>query len=289
MLAIEMVANIAELRSITRLDAIAKIIWMAHGAGALTDDQAQALAEAVHARKKAIRDAETVLVRAPGDVASDAAQSPPERPRERRSSIFPAKRPPKSPDRQRSILRRRRLAASGPLPPPLAANFTTGQLSVLRIIADETESHKGTCTRSLGELAARAGVCVALVRNTLRLAESLFLITTEFRARHGKRHLPSVIRIISKPWNLWLIIGRTVKRHALNAEREPGTLPFPLENAQKRGISAPSGGPRKIGPTGIDLNKSTFFLNEYPQTRIAHQPSSQQKALAPNLSRQSSG
>ena len=289
MLAIEMVANIAELRSITRLDAIAKIIWMAHGAGALADDQAQALAEAVHARKKAVRDAETVLARAPGDVAPGAAQSLPERPRERRSSIFPAKRRPKSPDRQRSIMRRRRLAASGPLPPPLAANFTTGQLSVLRIIADEIESHKGTCTRSLGELAARAGVCVALVRNTLRLAESLFLITTEFRARLGMRHLPSVIRIISKPWNLWLIIGRTVKRHALNAEREPGTLPFPLENARNTGISAPTGGPKKIDPTGIDLNKSTLFLNEHPQTKHAPQTCSHQKALAPSLFRQSCG
>jgi hypothetical protein len=38
--------------------------------------------------------------------------------------------------------------------------------------------------------------------------------------------LPSVIRIISKAWNSWLIIGPKVKRHALNAEREAGTLPF---------------------------------------------------------------
>jgi hypothetical protein len=46
----------------------------------------------------------------------------------------------------------------GELPPALAAGFTTGELAVLRILA---EAH-GVCDRSLNELAARAGVCRSL-------------------------------------------------------------------------------------------------------------------------------
>ena len=191
------------MRSLARLDAIAKDVWAAWAAGAVADDQAHALSEAVRARKEAIRGDDRVLARAP-----HWRPLGPVRPGRRgqgrgdlRNSIFPPKRRPKSPDRQRSIARRRRLAASGPLPPQIAAQFTTGQLAVLRIIADEVESHRGTCALTIGELAARAGVCTALARNSIRIAERLFLISTEFRKRSGKPHLPSVIRIISKAWN----------------------------------------------------------------------------------------
>jgi hypothetical protein len=75
----------------------------------------------------------------------------------------------KSPDRRRSIERRRRLAASGAMPPTLAAQYTVGELAVLRIVGDETHA-KGTCDRSLAEIAARAGVCRKLAQLTLRLA-----------------------------------------------------------------------------------------------------------------------
>jgi len=36
------------------------------------------------------------------------------------------------------------LAASGPLPPQLASHFTTGELTVLRIVGDEVKAH-GVC------------------------------------------------------------------------------------------------------------------------------------------------
>ena len=51
----------------------------------------------------------------------DATASPARRGRPR-----PARRPPRSPDRRASIGRRRRQAASGALPPALAAQFTQG-------------------------------------------------------------------------------------------------------------------------------------------------------------------
>ena len=53
-----------------------------------------------------------------------------------RVSIFPPRRAQYCSDRTASILRRRKLAASGPLPPALASQFTTGELAVLRIIGE---------------------------------------------------------------------------------------------------------------------------------------------------------
>ena len=286
MFAVEILKTIAELRSLARLDAIAKEVWTAWSAGAVADDHAHALSEAVRARKEAIRGDDRVLARAPHVVASGRAQAGKERAGEGvcpRNSIFPPKRRPKSPDRQRSIVRRRRLAASGPLPPQIAAQFTTGQLAVLRIIADEVETRRGTCALTIGELAARAGVCTALARNSIRIAERLFLISTEFRKRSGKPHLPSVIRIISKAWNSWLIIGPKVKRHALNAEREAGALPF----RSKASLSF-SGkdrrqeiiGSRKLGPTGTDLYKSSLLSCGRPLTEAAQRPFGRPSAVA---------
>jgi hypothetical protein len=78
-------------------------------------------------------------------------------------------------DRSRAALRRlatelrsngwRVLAASGPLPPRLAARFTTGCMAVLRVIADGTKGNAGLCIKSVAELAARAGVCHRLGRS----------------------------------------------------------------------------------------------------------------------------
>jgi hypothetical protein len=60
-------------------------------------------------------------------------------------------------DKQASIERRRRLVASGPLPPPLAARFTWGEIAVMRIVGDECRVH-GCCTLHIDAIAARAGV-----------------------------------------------------------------------------------------------------------------------------------
>ena len=258
---LETLKTIAEMRSLSMLDVIARDVWAGWASGTVADDQANTLSEAVKARKEALRGGDgasalTQLKATPGaaHAATERAGGAPHP----RYSIFPPKHRPKSPDRQRSIARRRRLAASGPLPPQLAAQFTTGQLAVLRIIADEVESRRGNCALTIGELAARAGVCTALARNSIRIAEGLLLITTEFRKRPGKPHLPSVIRIISKPWNAWLIIGPKTKRRALNAERDVASLPTRSKSLHGKGRGPEMIGSRKLGPTDNDFTKSSF-------------------------------
>lgn len=119
----------------------------------------------------------------------------------RQGSLF--RRPP---DRQRSIERRRRLAASGPMPPTLACKFTTGQLSVLRIVGDEVR-RRGSCTLCVDEIAARAGVCRRLAQGAMRLADELGLLQIEERRVSAFRNDTNVVTIVGREWLMWLRIG----------------------------------------------------------------------------------
>ncbi len=124
----------------------------------------------------------------------------------RRAGIFPPRKPQRPPQRALAIERRRRLASSGPLPPSLACHFTTGELAVLRIVGDEVREH-GHCDRTLGEIAARAGVCRALAQQAIRKAAREELLTIEERPQPGRKSLPNVVRIISREWRTWLERG----------------------------------------------------------------------------------
>src|SRR4051812_28510761 len=92
------------------------------------------------------------------------------------------------------------------MPPSLACKFTVSELAVLRIIGDEVRQH-GQCDRCVDEIAARAGVCRSMVKNAIRTAARLGLLTVEERRREGRRNLPNVIRIVSKEWTSWLARG----------------------------------------------------------------------------------
>src|SRR4051795_4140848 len=120
-------------------------------------------------------------------------------------SYFPPKRrPQRSPDRQRSLERRRKLAASGPMPPALAARFTTGELAVLKIVADEVRT-KGACVLSVAEMAARSGTSESTVRRAFRAAVGL--MTVQERRVPFRPNLTNVIRIVSREWLAWIEKG----------------------------------------------------------------------------------
>src|SRR3954449_3358829 len=185
----QMAAAIDGARALTRLDHLSRSIWQGLAAGAVGDDDAQALAERLHARRGILR----------GEIKPVGL--PPGRP-----SIFPPRRPQRAPQRPIAIARRRHLAASGPMPPALACTFTVGELAVLRIVGDEVRQH-GHCARCVGEIAARAGVCRRMVQNALREAARLGLLAIEERRREGRRNLPNVVRIVAKEWISWLARG----------------------------------------------------------------------------------
>jgi len=189
MFADQMSAAITEARTLTRLDDLSRAIWQGLNASAVTDEQAQSLAELLHARRSIVR----------GDIKPVGI--PPGR-----RSIFPPRRPQRPPLRPVAIARRRHLAASGGLPPSLACKFTVGELAALRIVSDEIRQG-GRCDRSLAEIAARAGIRRTTAQNAMRVAAALGLITIQERRRQGQKNLPNVVRIVSREWLQWLKRG----------------------------------------------------------------------------------
>jgi hypothetical protein len=158
------------------LDHIAREVWRAHGAGILDEVAAQAAAEAIQARRAVAR------------LGLPATSKGPPRVTARRQ---------RSPDRQASIERRRRLVASGPLPPHMAARFTWGEQAVMRIVGDECRLH-GCCFLHIDAIAARAGVHRTTVQNALREAQGRGevpgspIISVQERRRRGQRSLTNI-------------------------------------------------------------------------------------------------
>src|ERR687890_42775 len=185
----QMAAAIDGARALTRLEHLSRSIWQSLAAGAVADDDAQAMAERLHARRSVLR----------GEIKPVGI--PVGRP-----SIFPPRRLQRAPKRPVAIARRRHLAASGPMPPALACKFTVGELAVLRIVGDEVHQH-GCCSRSIAELAARAGCGRTTAQNAIREAARLGLVTVQERRREGRKNDTNVIRIVSREWTLWLTRG----------------------------------------------------------------------------------
>src|ERR1051325_8562836 len=220
----QMTAVIDGARTLTRLDHLSRSIWQGLAAGAVADDDAQSLAERLHARRGVLR----------GEIKPVGI--PPGRP-----SLFPPRRPQRAPQRPVAIARRRHLAASGPMPPALACKFTVSELAVLRIVGDEVRLH-GCCDRCVDELAARAGVCRSMVKTAIRTAARLGLLTVEERRREGRRNLPNVVRIVSKEWTTWLARGGRSSCPAAEAligckKRRPTDRSY---KGQRSGLSEPS-------------------------------------------------
>ncbi len=235
MTAIEILTAIGGTKSLATLDGFARSVWTDHAAGKLDDAEAQSLAEAIHARKREVRGIDTVAQRAPHVAAQAKGQG--------RPSHFPPKRKPqRSKDRQASIERRRRLASSGPMPPQLACQFTTGELAVLRLVADEGRT-KGYCALTLGELAARAGVGITTARNAIHEAARLGYLTIEERRRDKRPNLSNVVRIVSREWLLWIELGRK----SLSADR-----------GKADPSASQGGGSKKMGATDKD-SKRTYY------------------------------
>jgi hypothetical protein len=164
-------------------------ISRAYANGALGEDDYQRLWEAIQERRQKAR----------------AAHTPRASPRPRRAI-------PRSPDRQRSLRRRRRLSAAGKMPPGLAEQFTVGERAVLYVVAQEVELH-GQCDLYIDQIAAFAGVGRSTTRNALREAKRLDLIRVDERRLSARYNDANRITIISWEWRAWLAHGRkeTVK------------------------------------------------------------------------------
>lgn len=125
-------------------------------------------------------------------------------PAHRRPVVRVPKRPtPRSPDRQKSIHRRRTMAMSGAVPARIAAGFTTGECAVLAVLARQCQ-RLGRCTLCIDAIAAMAGVCRRLAQQAMRRAAMAGLIRVTERKVRAFRHLPHRIEIVSADWRTWL-------------------------------------------------------------------------------------
>ena len=176
------------------LPAVAKAMWSAFAAGQITEAEAEALTALIEARQTKH---DTVSL-SPGEAHTgrDTPQDSQNRPRTG-----------SRPRTDASLERRRRWAASGRLPPALAAKFSLAEQAILALVAAET-ARRGDCRLSVPHLAALVGVAETTVRNAIREARKLGLLTVEERKVTGFRNLPNIVRIVSPEWTAWLRLAR---------------------------------------------------------------------------------
>ncbi|MCJ2037479.1 helix-turn-helix domain-containing protein [Methylobacterium sp. J-059] len=173
----------AEAAPRAALPAVASALWKAFGEGHLSEAEAEALSGLIEARQADV-----------GTHAPKLTGSP-------RTGVG------SRPRTDASMARRRRWAASGRLPPGLAARFTLAEQAVLALVAAETVRRKD-CRLAVEHLAATVGVCRSTVKNAVREARKLGLLTVEERPVTGFRNLPNVVRIVSAEWTAWLRLAR---------------------------------------------------------------------------------
>src|SRR3954454_19596505 len=175
---VEQLRRAVEASPRVELAKVAQLLGRAYAAGQVSEDQASELSELIEARR-----------------ALPALQKPVQR------------RLGSRPRSGASMERRRRWAASGFLPPALAARFTLVETAVLAVVAVEALRH-GRCTLVLEHIAALAGVCRKTVKNALREAQRHGLLGIEERRLSAWRNAPNVVTITSREWSGWLRMRR---------------------------------------------------------------------------------
>ena len=160
------------------LPKVSALLWKAYAAGSVSESDAADLSTLIEARKTAgVRQGD-----APRRLVGSRPRSP------------------------GHMERRRRWAASGCLPPALAARFTLAEQAALAVMAAE-HRRRGDCRLTNKEIADVAGVSLTTVKNALRAARALGLISVEERRLSAFRNAPNIVRIVSPEWRAWLRLG----------------------------------------------------------------------------------
>lgn len=187
----------------TALPAVTAALWRAFAEGHVTEAEAEALSALIELRQ--VSSGSGQKFSAPSGVqlaeplaGSLALQVPQKSPRTGVGS---------RPRTDASLERRRRWAASGRLPPALAARFTLGEQAALALVAAET-ARTGDCRLCIDHMAAAAGVSRSTVKAAIREAKKLGLLDVEVRKVAGWRNDTNVVRIVSPEWTSWLRLAR---------------------------------------------------------------------------------
>ena len=206
-------------------------LWRAFGDGQITEVEAECLSALIEARTLN------------GKVACIGQSPSPAEPQPARDVDTPQALPGSArrsvgsrPRSDASMERRRRWAASGRLPPGLAARFTLAEQAVLALIAAET-ARRGDCRLAVGHAAAIVGVAETTVRNAIREARQLGLVTVEERRITGFRNDTNIVRIVAPEWTAWLRLARRI--HSALVPARPGM-------AKAGGCNSPNRTPTEV-------------------------------------------
>jgi hypothetical protein len=203
-------AGAIERAPFSDLNDLAHKLWKAHAAGQLDGDTAQGLAERVEAKRRSGR---------PKPEPSSFEQVKAPRPCQR------------SPDRQASIERRRRLARQSPVPPEHVHEFTLSEHAAMTILVGEVQKH-GVCSQYMDAIAALAGTCRTVVRNTINKGRALGLLYREERRRRGQKSLTNLIRILRPSWRHWL---NWIGRRKTGSTKDKDTKTGPAHSEDRSG------------------------------------------------------
>lgn len=209
MLAEQFTAAAAGSGTYHQLNTLSADLWKAHGLGLIPDAAAQAAAEAIQARRRAL-----------GSKRIQKSQNAP--------TAFSGhpRAAPRSPDREASIRRRRAAVASGALPSRIAANFTQAEAAVLSVIATEFR-RAGSCSWPVDRIAAVAGVSRRSAQYAIRAAERYGLIRITARPRPGMKSDTNILTVISRDWIAWLRLSSD--RVQKTARHEYGSINRPVD------------------------------------------------------------
>lgn len=176
------------------VDSAVRLVWQSHGAGRLSDDEAQALSDLAQERR--------------GKRTVPPSQSP----AALVLSRFKPRRRQCSPDKQASRDRRRQLGGPGAaMTVKIGSAFTEGERAALTIIAGEVKHH-GQCDLPIDKIAALAGCGRTTVQNAVHEARRLGLIRVRERPQPGRKSLTNIVVIVSPEWLTWLRRGPTAHR-----------------------------------------------------------------------------
>ncbi|MWV23044.1 helix-turn-helix domain-containing protein [Methylobacterium sp. 2A] len=177
-------------------------LWRAFGEGQITESEAERLSGLIEARTLT---GKVSRVGQPTGLAEPQAGREADAPQDRSGSL--GRSVGSRPRTDASMERRRRWAASGRLPPGIAARFTLAEQAVLALVAAET-ARRGDCRLAVGHVAAIVGVAETTVRNAIREAKKLGLVTVEERRVTGFRNDTNIVRIVAPEWTAWLRLAR---------------------------------------------------------------------------------
>ena len=237
----------AEAAPRAALPAVASALWKAFGEGHLSEAEAEALSGLIEARQSSPHRGANLPAGQGMAISPIPSAGLTGAPRSRAGS---------QPRTDASMERRRRWAASGRLPPGIAARFTLAEQAVLAVVAVEV-AKRGDCRLCHDHVAAAAGVSRSTVKAALRQAKLLCLITIEERRLARFRNDTNVVCIVSREWTAWLRLTRYGERGAVprpsgggvkSVTRTNTPTPYPVNSEDRRGRKGCRG--TEIGTAG---------------------------------------